>query len=95
MGRPERLPVAEFGFPGPLRDRLVAAILTGLKTTTAGLLEEYRREGASLPEPGERALVVDSAGRGVAVIETVDVAVLCLDDVDLPFALEEVERLAG
>jgi hypothetical protein len=31
---PEELPVAEFGFPGPLRDQLVAAILAGTKTTT-------------------------------------------------------------
>ena len=39
------LPVAEFGFPGPLRDRLVAAILRGEKTSTTGLHEEYVREG--------------------------------------------------
>src|ERR1700680_52842 len=30
----EDLPVAEFAFPGPLRDRLVAAIVAGAKTTT-------------------------------------------------------------
>jgi hypothetical protein len=29
------LPVAEFAFPGPLRDQLVAAILAGEKTTTS------------------------------------------------------------
>jgi uncharacterized protein YhfF len=29
------LPVAEFAFPGPLRDQLVAAILAGTRTTTA------------------------------------------------------------
>src|SRR3954462_3463873 len=33
-----RLPVAEFGFPGELRDRLVPAILAGKKTATTGLL---------------------------------------------------------
>jgi hypothetical protein len=32
------LPTVEFAFPGPLRDRLVAAILDGTKTSTTGLL---------------------------------------------------------
>jgi hypothetical protein len=30
------LPVAEFAFPGPLRDQLVMAILAGAKTTASG-----------------------------------------------------------
>ena len=34
----EDLPLAEFAFPGPLRDQLVAAILSGAKTTTTGLV---------------------------------------------------------
>ena len=38
---PENLPVAEFGFPGPLRDLHVAAILDGTKTTTTGLVADY------------------------------------------------------
>ncbi|WP_221411619.1 hypothetical protein [Arthrobacter crusticola] len=28
-------PIAEFAFPGPLRDKLVAAILSGVKTLDA------------------------------------------------------------
>jgi hypothetical protein len=31
------LPLAEFGFPGPLRERLVASILRGEKVSTTGL----------------------------------------------------------
>ena len=69
------LPLAEFGFPGPLRERLVEAILAGEKVSTTGLLEEYRREGTAVGEPGDRELVVDSEGRGVAVIETTHVEV--------------------
>ena len=60
------LPTAEFGFPGPLRDRLVAAILDGSKTSTTGLLEEYLREGSEPEQVGSREVVVDSDGRGVA-----------------------------
>ena len=85
------LPVAEFGFPGPLRDRLVAAILAGAKTSTTGLYEEYLREGTPIEAVGNRSLVVDSAGTGVAVIETTEVVVKPMGDVDLAFAAEEGE----
>lgn len=87
----DELPIAEFGFPGPLRDRLVAAILAGAKTSTTGLLEEYRREATQVDEVGARELVVDSDGRGVAVIETTRVEVRRMGDVDLAFALAEGE----
>jgi uncharacterized protein YhfF len=85
------LPTAEFGFPGPLRDRLVAAILDGSKTSTTGLLEEYLREGSEPEQVGSREVVVDSDGRGVAVIETTEVEVKRMGDVDLRFAQDEGE----
>jgi uncharacterized protein YhfF len=89
--RVDDLPVAEFAFPGPLRERLVAAILAGTKTSTTGLLEEYRREGEAVEAVGARELVVDSNGAAVAVIETTEVAVKRMGDVDLQFALDEGE----
>jgi uncharacterized protein YhfF len=81
------LPLMEFAFPGPLRDQLVALVLSGAKTTTTGLL---------LPdeppeEVGQRLAVVDSDGRRVAVIELTDVRVLRLADVDLRHAVDEGE----
>jgi uncharacterized protein YhfF len=85
------LPVAEFAFPGPLRDQLVAAILAGAKTTTTGLMVEYETRGEPIPRPGQRRAVVDSAGHRVAVIETITVRVLRLGDVDLAHALGEGE----
>jgi uncharacterized protein YhfF len=66
----EELPVAEFAFPGPLRDQFVAAILSGGKITTTALLADYEREGEPLPRQGLRQVVVDSAGHRMAVIET-------------------------
>jgi uncharacterized protein YhfF len=90
-GSPARLPLAEFAFPGPLRERLVAAILSGEKTTTTGLYEEYLREGEPLEEPGSRSLVVDSDGRAVAVIETLEVELRRFADVGLQFAIDEGE----
>jgi len=85
------LPVAEFASPGPLRDQLVAAILAGEKTTTTGLVADYEHENEPLPVPGLREVVVDSAGRPVAVIETTAVRVIRLGDVDLAHALGEGE----
>ena len=87
----DELPLAEFAFPGPLRDQLVDAILAGEKTATTGLLAEYEREGEALPRVGERQVVVDSGLRRVAVIETTDVRVVRAADVDLQFAIDEGE----
>ncbi|MET7709936.1 ASCH domain-containing protein [Micromonospora sp. NPDC005413] len=85
------LPLAEFAFPGPLRDSLVATILSGTKTSTSALLVGYERAGDPLPEVGERSAVVNSEGRRVAVIELTEVRVLRLADVDLQHALDEGE----
>jgi uncharacterized protein YhfF len=91
----EGLPVAHFAFPGPLRDRLVAAVLSGEKTATSSLLIEYEEPGEDLPEIGSRSLVVDSAERPVCVIEITEVRVLRLDEVDTQFARDEGEGFAS
>jgi uncharacterized protein YhfF len=86
------LPVCHFGFPGPLRDKLVAAVLRGEKTATASLRMEYEPEGQDeLPLPGSRSVVVDSDERPVAVIETSEVRVVRAGDVDEQFAIDEGE----
>ena len=86
-----RLSVGEFAFPGPLRDQLVAAILSGAKTTTSGLLVGYERNGEPLPQPGDRWVVIDSAGEPVTLIEVVAVRVIRLAEVDLAHAVGEGE----
>ncbi|MFE4913448.1 ASCH domain-containing protein, partial [Streptomyces sp. NPDC056652] len=91
---PATLPRAEFAFPGPLRDRLVRAILDGSKTTTTGLLVDYEHEGEPLPRAGSRAVVVDSHDRPVAVIEVTGVRVVPLGQVDLAHVLDEGEGYA-
>ncbi|MEU9919278.1 ASCH domain-containing protein [Streptomyces sp. NPDC051001] len=89
------LPPYEFAFPGPLRDKLVAAVLSGAKTSTTGLFREYEAEGEALPQVGARFAVVDSEERRVAVVEVVDVRVLPLGEVDLRHALDEGEGYAS
>jgi uncharacterized protein YhfF len=89
-----RISVVEFAFPGPLRDQLVAAILGGAKTTTTGMLDDYERDGEPLPRPGDREVVIDSAGEPVTLIEVGAVRVIRVGDVDLPHALGEGEGYA-
>jgi uncharacterized protein YhfF len=88
---PESLPKAEFAFPGPLRDRLVAAILDGSKTSTTGLVEDYEHHHEPLPTVGSRSVVVDSHDRPVAVIEVTRLRVAPLAQVDLAHAVDEGE----
>jgi uncharacterized protein YhfF len=86
----------ELGFQGtPLREQLVAAVLRGEKTATAGLLVDYERDGEPLPEVGERLVLVDNEGRDVAVVETTGVRVLRIGDTDLEFARDEGEGFAS
>ena len=87
---------AEFGFPRTdLRRDLVAAILRGEKTSTTGLLSDYQRDDEPLPEVGERFLLVDEHDADVGVIETTEVRVTTIGEVDLPFAIEEGEGFSS
>ncbi|MGI5155082.1 2'-5' RNA ligase family protein [Microbispora sp. CA-102843] len=88
LGEP---PVAEFAFPGPLRDRLVAAILSGDKTATAGLLADYEHCGDPLPVAGRWTALIDSAGRRVSLLETTQVRVVRIREIDEAFARDEGE----
>lgn len=86
----------ELGFQDtPLREQLVAAVLRGEKTATAGLLVDYERDGEPLPEVGERLALVDNEGRDVAVVETTGVRVLRIGDTELEFARDEGEGFAS
>ncbi|MHA7262144.1 ASCH domain-containing protein [Arthrobacter sp. TMN-37] len=89
------LPTAEFGFPGPLRDKLVAAILSGAKTTTTSLLMEYAIDEEPLPAVGTRQLVIDSHDSPVAVIETLAVEQARLGSVSWAHAQAEGEGHAN
>ncbi len=84
-----------FGDPGPLRDELTAAALSGAKTTTASLLADFEMEGEDLPKEGQRDVLVDSASRPVAVVETISCRVSRLADVDDQHAIDEGEGYAN
>lgn len=72
-----------------MRDQLVAAVLVGTKTATASLLAEY--ESDALPEVGQRWSLLDSRNEGIAVVETTEVRIVPMGEVDLQFAIDEGE----
>lgn len=83
------LPTLELAFPGPDRNRGVAAILSGQKTALTGLLEMYEHAGEAVPQTGQRFSVLDSEGRSAVTIELVDVRVVPVKDIDDDFARAE------
>lgn len=89
MTEREDLPALELAFPGPERDRGVAAILSGHKTALTGLLEIFEHDGEAVPQVGQRFAVLDSAGRRVVTIELVEVRVVPVRDIDADFARAE------
>lgn len=91
----DALPRWGFAFPGPLRDELTALALAGSKTTTAGLLVEFELDGEAVPQPGDLSLLVDSAEKPVAVLETETRRVARLADVDDRHAIDEGEGYAS
>ncbi|MFE6665463.1 ASCH domain-containing protein [Streptomyces sp. NPDC057697] len=91
MSNHEPLKPFLLAYPGPLRDRLVGAVLAGTKVSTTGLLAEYEAEREELPPVGERSALIDSDGRETAVLELTEVRVLRLGDVDLQHAIDEGE----
>ena len=81
------LPPFELGYARtPLRRKLVDAVLRGEKTATAGLHGDE-----PLPAPGQRFLLLDFDDRPVAVVETTEVRILRVDEVDFRFARDEGE----
>jgi uncharacterized protein YhfF len=90
--RAEELPAFELGYPRTeLRRQLVDAVLRGDKTATAGLAEEYEREGEPVPQPGDRYVLHDFDDVPVAIVEITHAAVLPAREVDLQFARDEGE----
>jgi uncharacterized protein YhfF len=85
------LPRDRFGDSAELADELLNLILAGKKTATCGALWQYEAEGALLPKPGGRAIVLDGANRPRCVIETVEVETKPFDNVDAQFAHDEGE----
>jgi uncharacterized protein YhfF len=88
----EQLPAFELGYPRTeLRRQLVEAVLRGDKTATAGLAEEYERDGEPVPRAGDRYLLLGFDDEPVAIIEITGARVVPARDIDVQFAHDEGE----
>ena len=87
----DSLPIAEFAFPGPLRDKLISAICNRSKTSTTSTVAEYQIDDEPLPQVGSRQAVVDSQGRRVVIIETTNVEQVRLSEVPWEHTRDEGE----
>ena len=84
-------PAWSFGGTPEQADALLALVLDGTKTATAGARWDYEAEGEDLPEPGDLSIVLDGAGHPRALIAVTDVAVVPFDEVDAEHAALEGE----
>jgi uncharacterized protein YhfF len=83
-------PAWSFGATPEQSDQLLALVLAGTKTATAGALWDYESDDEPLPEKGALSILLDGAGHPQALVEITDVRVLPFDEVD-----EEHARLEG
>jgi uncharacterized protein YhfF len=86
------LPPFELGHPRTeLRRELVAAVLRGEKTATAGLLAEYEAEGEQPDSVGDRCALLGYDDEPVAVVEVTESRVVAAGEIDEAFARDEGE----
>ncbi|HHU10293.1 MAG TPA: ASCH domain-containing protein [Intrasporangiaceae bacterium] len=83
-----RPPAWAFGATAEQADELLALVLAGRKTATAGALWDYEAEGEPVPQEGALSIVLDGAGHPRALIVTTDVDVV-------PFAQVGAEHAAA
>jgi uncharacterized protein YhfF len=90
-GEEEELRPMELGYEGTeLRRRLVELVLSGVKTATAGLVEDYD-EDDPVPVVGERFELLDVDGYPVGIVETTEIRILPAREIDEQFAHDEGE----
>ena len=80
-----------FGDSPEMTDELAALVIDGPKRATAGLVADYEADGDPLPQAGDHSVILDGAGRPVAVIRATEVRVLPFAEVDEAFAFDEGE----
>ena len=86
-----RPPAWAFGATPEQADELLALVLSGSKTATAGALWDYEADGEALPTPGALGIVTDGRGVPHALIVTTQVEVVPFDEVSAEHAYLEGE----
>lgn len=83
--------VEHFGDNPAMADELLALVLDGTKTATAGLVRDFEVCGEPLSKAGDHWVVLDGHDVPRCVLRTVEVRVGLLESVDAAFAWDEGE----
>lgn len=84
-------PAWSFGATPDQADSLLALVLDGTKTATAGALWDYQAEGDDVPTIGEMSILLDSDGHPRALVVTTQVDVVPFEQVSAEHAYLEGE----
>ena len=80
-----------FGDSPELADELLALVLEGVKTATCDALWRFEFDGEPLPQPGDLSIILDGAGRPRCLLETTEIRIMPMHEVDAAFAYDEGE----
>lgn len=84
-------PASAFGATPAEADELLALVLNGSKTATAGALWDYEHEGETFPRVGDLEILLDGSERPRVLIEVTRVEVVPFDEVSEEHARLEAE----
>lgn len=84
-------PAWAFGATPQQANELIALVLEGTKTATAGALWDYEHEDEQIPRVGELSILLDGAEHPRALIEVTHVDIVPFEDVDAEHANLEGE----
>lgn len=86
--KPEKVSAWQFG-DDP--DHLAQLVIDGVKTATCSGLVFYEIENEPLPAVGDYSIILNSKNEPVAIIQTVEVKVMPMNEVPEEFAIAEGE----
>jgi uncharacterized protein YhfF len=89
--RNEQYLAEKFGDSPQMANELGALVVSGAKTATCSAFWEWEAEGSSLPEIGQKSIVLNGNDDPLCIIETTEVEVRSYNEVDAQFAYEEGE----
>ncbi len=84
-------PIDQFGDTPELGDELVGLVLSGDKRATCELKIWFDNHNEALPKPGDHWIITDGSGVPQCIIQTTQVDILPVNEVDAEFAFTEGE----
>lgn len=90
QGKEKPTSVNEWQF-GANPDQLAQLVIDGVKTATCSGFVFYERENEPLPSAGDYSIILNGRDEPVAIIRTVDVKIMPMNEVPEEFAIAEGE----